>query len=420
MQSKTRIPSSLKFLLWGVVLYTIAYNILWPINKLLGHGAGIIGIVFAFYFYASTIKTYIGQGKSIKIHLYLFIFYALVVILRGLLDNGVTSRIIIDFITQKRSILGYLTPLVLLYSVRFKDIKNVYRICYYASWIAIFFVLINFKEIFLTSHVNLLGASWEDTSFQLNLGQIPGYFVLPSSLILLSYKFMPKKYLSINNLAFILSLGTSISYGRRSFVAFHLIIVVLWLLTYLSSNKTRSWKKSLIILGIIILIFSISFFMSNLSLFEIFSERLGADTRSGVEEYFSASFKGKPNDWIFGRGIFGKYYCPIASISEDQNYRTVIETGYMQFILNGGLIILALYVFILLRAVYLGFFRSNNALCKALALFLLASLLFLRSGNSLEFTLKGVMIWLAVTICYSKAWRLKLLNKHLLNLKTLK
>src|SRR5690606_28390640 len=130
----------------------------------------------------------------------------------------------------------------------------------------------------LTSHTDVLVGSWEDIfEAGVNNGQIPGYFVLPSSLIILSYKFMPKKYLNVSLVAFILSLGAAISYGRRSYVAFHLIILLFFLVHYFTSHRIQAWQRFLLLTTLLSLGLVIFFLFSELSIFDVFLSRLGED-----------------------------------------------------------------------------------------------------------------------------------------------
>ncbi len=218
----------------------------------------------------------------------------------------------------------------------------------------------------------------------------------------MSYKFAPPKYIKVGFIGLILSLATAILYGRRSYIAFHLTYLIFIGYMYFFTNKKSKGKKVFIILSVLILVSIIAASFSDSSAFNVLADRFNQNTRSGVEDYFFTDFKGKPLDWIFGRGINGTYYCPVL---EGQSYRNVIETGYLQFILKGGLILLFLYVYILLKGAFLGFFRSKNTICKAMSLVLFANVIFLFSGNTLEFSFRQILIWCCVMLCYNASFR---------------
>lgn len=95
---------------------------------------------------------------------------------------------------------------------------------------------------------------------------------------------------------------------------------------------------------------------------------LRESNRTGIRNDFEKDFNETPFDWIIGRGINGSYYSRSIE-SDDVNWdRGTIEYGYLYLILKGGVVELALYIFVLLYASFLGF-KSNNLLCKAMAFF---------------------------------------------------
>jgi hypothetical protein len=130
---------------------------------------------------------------------------------------------------------------------------------------------------------------------------------------------------------------------------------------------------------------------------------MSENTRTGVENLFFKSFDGKTLDWIIGRGIGGTYYCPI----NDSNYRTTIETGYLYIILKGGLVSLALFLYLLLYSAYLGFFRSRNMLTKAMASYLVIHVILLVPFGLPAFSIEYIFVWICVMYCQSETWRMK-------------
>jgi len=129
-------------------------------------------------------------------------------------------------------------------------------------------------------------------------------------------------------------------------------------------------------------------------------QRSDEDTRTPVELLFYDDMK--TNDWITGRGIDGSYFAPDIEENQPTNYRTVIETGYLQLILKGGLINLGLLLLITIPAIILGLFFSNNILSKAAAMWVFQFVIDLYPQNSVSFNLSYLMVWVSVGICYSK------------------
>jgi hypothetical protein len=124
-----------------------------------------------------------------------------------------------------------------------------------------------------------------------------------------------------------------------------------------------------------------------------------------------------PIDWIIGKGIKGQYYCPNVDEDAVTNYRSVIETGYLQIILKGGLISLALFVLITVPAIFKGIFYSKNILSKAAGIWILLSLLSLYPATVNTFSLRYLLVWISIGICYSNKIRNipdKVLEKYFL------
>jgi hypothetical protein len=133
------------------------------------------------------------------------------------------------------------------------------------------------------------------------------------------------------------------------------------------------------------------------------AERGDENTRKGVELYFYNDMG--TDDWIVGRGINGEYYCPDVTEDQSSNYRDLIETGYLQIILKGGLIRLILFLLISIPAVFLGLFSSKNLLSKASAIWIIIALISLYPSTVESFSLQYLLVWISIGICYSKEIR---------------
>ena len=138
-------------------------------------------------------------------------------------------------------------------------------------------------------------------------------------------------------------------------------------------------------------------------LFSFIIERGDEDTRTGVEIYLYQDLK--MTDWIVGRGINGEYYCPDIEKNQLTDYRDYIETGYLQIILKGGIIRLALYLLIAIPAIILGFFYSKNLLSKASAIWIFIAIISLYPASVEKFYLQYLLVWISIGICYSKKLR---------------
>jgi O-antigen ligase len=113
-------------------------------------------------------------------------------------------------------------------------------------------------------------------------------------------------------------------------------------------------------------------------------------------------------DWVIGKGIKGKYYCPIVdnvNDAEGAGYRDNIETGYLQIILKGGILSLALLLLMFIPAVYFGLFKSKNVLAKASSLWIFLWIVYLYPSGGIVFNMNYVLVWVAAGVCYSEKIR---------------
>ena len=129
------------------------------------------------------------------------------------------------------------------------------------------------------------------------------------------------------------------------------------------------------------------------------AQRGDEDTRTGVELYFYDDMKIK--DWIVGKGAGGTYFCPDIEVDQVSDYRSGIETGYLQLILKGGLINLGLLLLIAVPASIKGIFFSKNLLSKAAGIWILLFMVNLYPQNAVSFNLSYILVWISIGICFS-------------------
>jgi hypothetical protein len=110
-------------------------------------------------------------------------------------------------------------------------------------------------------------------------------------------------------------------------------------------------------------------------------------------------------DYIIGKGLSGTYYCPGIDQGTNSNYRSIIETGYLNMVLKGGVVYLTLWLLMAVSAIYYGIFRSKNFLAKAGAIWISLFLLFHYPTTINTFTLQYFIFWIAIDICYSRQFR---------------
>jgi hypothetical protein len=234
---------------------------------------------------------------------------------------------------------------------------------------------------------------------------------IPCGFVLLTYIYHSNKKNLTALFVLILTFIFAIFRARRALAYLVLWPIIITYIIYLNYSK-RYILKFLIFLilasSITILVASwqnIMGYLSDNSATSWFIDRIGQDSRSEVEQYFFRDLK--PIDWIIGKGINGKYFCPGISegVGQVSIYRSGIETDYLTIILKGGIIFLGLKLLIAIPAIFKGLFRSKNLLSKAAGIWILFYLIDLYPAPVTTFSLNYLLVWISIGICYS--WKLR-------------
>ncbi len=223
-------------------------------------------------------------------------------------------------------------------------------------------------------------------------------------LLTLSYHSNKKKLFAI--IIILLTLFFAIVRARRGLILMTSTALIISIILYFITTRKKIIFTYVSILLISISAIAASYYMYKIKDSQIFGfilERGKEDSRTGVELFFYDDMK--TNDWILGRGINGEYFCPEIQDDLITNYRPVIETGYLQIILKGGLISLFLFLLIAVPAVFKGLFNSKNTLSKAAALWILFAIISLYPATVVTFSLRYLLVWISIGICYSKTLR---------------
>jgi hypothetical protein len=249
----------------------------------------------------------------------------------------------------------------------------------------------------------MLNLPLEEMMEEQEKGQFPSFWAMPGCFLLMNFQFVKSKYIKIIVLtAILLGMGTALAYGRRgnALLLFAFLLCVVYI--YMISKEIKTYKKLIVVVLIVAGIIYIWNSLDNIAFMEVFMERFDHDTRGGVEKELADDFGGHVLDWTFGRGIGGRYY------TSAFGQRDQMETAYYRMILHGGVLLLIFYLVAASRAFYLGFFKSNNILSKAMALYIALFIVFLFTSSSpFEFSIKIIIFWLCVIFCYSRTWRMK-------------
>lgn len=286
----------------------------------------------------------------------------------------------------------YFAPLVLLLPRNFSYYRRFFRVIDVSALLFLILCALFIKKLLIRGD-DMVSQNIMENLFDLSI---------PTAFVLLTYTYHSNKRGLIAFAWVALTLFFSIIRARRGLLFITSCFSIYSIIFYFFQTKR---KLSMIYLAIMLVLIGMAFSnkfynLQNNKLVGFLIQRSDEDTRTPVELLFKDDMKA--NDWIVGRGIDGSYFAPDVEENQLTNYRTVIETGYLQLILKGGLINLGLLLLITVPAIILGLFFSNNILSKAAAMWVFQFVIDLYPQNSVSFNLSYLMVWVSVGICYSK------------------
>lgn len=143
--------------------------------------------------------------------------------------------------------------------------------------------------------------------------------------------------------------------------------------------------------------------------------QLSTDTRTFL--YTEVYDDLKQNDMLrFGKGSVARYYSPyFAEQDGDDRNRLSVEVGLLAMLLSGGLVAVTLNIILLIIAIYLSLFKSDNYLVISLGFVLIVHTILLFIESYLAYSLYNIIIWFITGLCLSKEMR-SLTNAEIDNL----
>lgn len=388
--------SAFDWMLCGILLYELGF--LFKINSIYSSIFGVFGLIIVFFYAVFKISHRIPFSGFKRVLFFLYLFWNLFVILYSLVTTGFSG--LSPF--NQYGWPSLITPLIVFLGIQNLSLKSVFKFSYIYGIIGIGITVLNFKDIFRAN----IPISGEGYAYYTGIASMSYVFLFSTSLMILCYSFVEYKYRRIAFFAILINLIIVLFAARRGGIFMNLLFLIFTFYLYIiSSKKGLMLPKILFVLAFVAVGIGL-FVMYSDTAFSLLFTRLDEDSRAPVEIAFYDSFKGETLDWIFGRGINGSYYCILFDDSF-VNYRGIIETGYLYIILKGGLISLSFYLYFLLNSAYVGFFKTNNMLTKAMALYLLAHVIYLLPFGLPSFSLEYINVWICVLYCQSKVLRRK-------------
>lgn len=333
------------------------------------------------------------MNRYLKVIFTVYMIWLLIIIIRGIQFNYTFAK---DFLFgDGNGGLKYFVPLILVFPSNFVFYRKIFDVIIVA---AIFYLALD--AVFVRNLIS----SGRDPLAQRMVESV-AEIGIPAGFILLTYRYHSfMRYLFALGIIMVTLLFTVIR-ARRGLIFITSSILIFSYLLYLvnSNRKFLVIYLSILLMSLGALYVSNLYKINNAKLFGFLANRRDEDSRTGVELYFYDDMK--PRDWIIGKGMTGQYFCP--NIEEDQltNFRNIIETGYLQLILKGGLVSLGLLLMITMPAFMKGLFYSKNILSKGCGIWIFSFMINLYPQNAVAFNLSYLLVWVSIGICFSKRIR---------------
>ena len=388
--------SKLNFFWIGFTLYSSSYALsqTYAVNFIVCQILQILGILL-FMPSAIMLVRWKFDNVYLKIIYPIYCIWLLMVIARGIsFSFGSLKNMLFD---AEFGLFIYFVPLIVLFPKNIQYLKKIFIV------ISILGILFIVYDILFRN--NLLTLDYADTNSKFTFEYFTKSLSIPSGFLLFTYLYHNNRKKLLALIVIIISITFAIIRARRALLLIGTIILIISFMLYLYKEK----KKLLVIIfsvffGAFLVFFAVKLYNKNKDTsFSLISRRVSEDTRSGVVKAFYRDMTTR--DWIIGKGFYGQYYCPGIDLHGYSGYRGMIENDYLNIILKGGIISIALLLLIAVPAMVKGLFYSKNLLSKAAGFWILVWLISLYGVTVNTFTLNYLLVWISIGICYSKEIR---------------
>ena len=385
------------FLWLGFLLYISSYVVAQSdkVNFILINVFQIIGLLMLIPAAVFIIRPKI-DNKYLGLLYTVFLIWSLIVVARGV-EFSYTSIKQLLF-RPKSGLFVYLVPLALLFPRDKIFLKKIFDVIIIMGILYIIISFIFIKDL-LISH--------NESKSREMIEHFSQYLSFPAGFILLTYTYHSnkRKLFALFIVAFTFLLAVLRARRGLMFITFSSMFFGYLVYQYVNRVKIINTILSAFLIVIVSVVALKIYDANRKSTFSLITERIGHQTRSEVEEYFYMDLKTK--DWIFGKGLEGEYFCPgVVEGDRISIYRTVIETGFLQIILNGGILSLGLMLLIMVPALFKGLFYLKNLMSKAAAIWIILFLLYSYPGTPTMFSMSYILTWISIGICYSAEFRM--------------
>jgi hypothetical protein len=391
----TLIASDLFWL--GFIIYAASYAISATdeVNYVVCNLLQIIGLVLLLPSAIGLISLKI-ENNFLKVVFPIFILWQIWTVIRGVeFDYLIAKQLLFD---PNLGMFLYLTPMAMLIPVNFTFLKKTFQAVVILCIVYLIYDLIFIHQLLFPYENMHSQAIFEYFTQQLSLA---------GGFLLLTFIYHSKKVDLFVLFTMLTTFILAVIRARRglTFMTFTMMGFTYIIYQYYNKAKVINIVLSLFLVSVLTFAAVQVYYVNRKDTFGLITERIGQHTRSEVEMYFYRDMQ--PKDWIIGKGLNGEYFCPgvTEGIGRITIFRKVVETGYLQVVLNGGLISLALLLLIAIPAMIKGLFYSKNVLSKAAGIWIFLFLLYMYPGTITKFSMHYLLVWMSIGICYSKQIR---------------
>lgn len=331
------------------------------------------------------------ENTYIRFMIIIFLVYQLITIGRGFTLDFVEVK---GFIQSEYLFWPFVIPIFIFFDKDLVTFAHFFKAIYV---VAIFGILLSLAQPKLISQKS-------------TAEMVMHAYAFACGFILLNAYYLPKKMRIVAFIALAIGIGAFIFLARRNGIVSYSALIMAAVALNMRNTPASKTMRIFPIAGIIVMAAILSLGYLPKSFTAKIEDRLTEDSRSTVFDDF---FEGMKDDEIFGKGMNGKYYSPTGGsgltdegeLKDSVDFRDVIENGYLQQYLNGGIVYIVLFGLVMLPAVYFGLFKSNNQFTKASAVIILLWLIDMGIFGLPRLTMEYLLVWICAGICYTKTLR---------------
>lgn len=193
------------------------------------------------------------------------------------------------------------------------------------------------------------------------------------------------------------------------------LLIAIFLPVWMHKGKTGSrWVKILTITTILSCLVILNFSKIQEGLLRNIIDRGFEDTRSQVEISLIADLASSPtSDTVFGRGMDGTYFNLAAlqnpNLESDERDRNVVETGYLNMVLKGGIVYVVIILIILISAIVDAFWTKTRILAGIGSILLIYIIALYTSAPISSLMVPAILFWFSVSVALQARVRNKLI-----------